>query len=455
MNIIANTATDQSVPDKGSAVLTKQPVPNRFVRDPFVLLVLLVLIVGFGSFIFWSTTAQLSEGVTASGSLNLETKRRTVQHLEGGIISKLQVKEGQSVQAGDLLIELEDIQSRARRDQVLSRVQTFSANLDRLHSQLNNESSIHFKRLENNDLEASQSIEIKHVQQQIFDDERAALAGQRSVLESRIQGIKNTMAGLSETLHGKRAELSNLQTELSLQKSALAQQMGNISRVNEVSRQVNSVKTDIQELRTQQQTKQSEIAEIRNEILQLQLSFRAELSKKVSETAISLSEAQDELLKIEDVLQRTQILAPQTGTIIDLQYQTIGGVIRAGEPILSIIPSSEKFIVEAKILPQNRDELQLGRQVNLRFGTLDPINPPEAIGTLQQIDADISFDDKQQAQYYKAEVILDAENIAKLSKFELVSGIPVEVFFDKGTTRTPISYFWEPIERMLRLGMRG
>ena len=163
----------------------------------------------------------------------------------------------------------------------------------------------------------------------------------------------------------------------------------------------------------------------------------------------------EEVTALEDRRLRSSVVVPVDGEVIDLAFAAVGGVVGPGERLFDIVPSDSTKDVEVRFLPGDRDDLRIGRAVNLRFGTLDPINPPQVGGVLERIAADATQDPQTGSYYYLATVSILPEAWTELEQHEITAGIPLEVFFDKGTSRTPLSYFIEPIAEMMRLGMRS
>lgn len=432
-----------------------RPKNLRYFWDPLVFSVILGVLVGFGGFMYWATTAQLAQGVTASGQLGLKDQRREMQHLEGGIISAIHIREGQLVTRGDVLIELRDASADARLGQVDAERAAKSARLDRLEAALIGAEVLRFPRLAQIPGTSFDPVVLMRAEGQVFRDQYADLDGQRSLVDAKLERLAAERTSNETRVQGKINELETLQEELEIQKQALAQQMGNISRLNAAKRSVAIAESEVDYLRDNALVIESSIKEAQQELAQIDLAFRAEVSGEITILRAELLALNAEREALIDRQARQQIIAPITGNVIDLAFQSTGGVIPPRETIFDIVPTDKTWRIDVRFLPQDRDNLVVNRPVNLRFGTLDPINPPEIVGILELIAADVTEDEQTGDVYYAAEVSISEEGLNEILEYELSPGIPVEVFMDSGVKRTPLSYFIEPVELMLRRGLRG
>lgn len=431
-----------------------RPQDLRYLADPVVAVCVALVLVGAGLFGIWAATAPLAQGVTAGGVLIVENRRLTVQHLEGGLIQQINIREGATVETGELAMVIVDANSAARFSQASAERLRFLAEIDRYQAHLANADTIAFRQLEG-EAGANQAMDMMALNIALFEDQRAAQSGEEALVMARINRLRAQAAALEVRRVGKRREIVTLQDEQSVQNAALNERLGNISRVNEVARLLAIAETDLANLDEEERVIEQSIAESQLELAQLNLAFRARMSEALAEASGELASVTDELTALADRQARNQVVIPVDGVIIDLAYTASGGVVGPGDPLFDVVPSQASYEVEVRFQPRDRDDLAEGRAVNLRFGTLDPINPPQITGTLDQIAPDASLDQQSGAFYYLASVSIDAAELAALDSFQISPGIPVEVFFDKGTPRTPLSYFIEPLAEMLRLGMRS
>lgn len=432
-----------------------RPLEPAYVTDPFVMVCAVLVFSVAMTFAYWSATAQLAQGVTAGGVMIVEDRRRSVQHLEGGIIQDLRISEGEKVKAGDLAMVISDANSAARLSQAQAQRLRHLAALDRYEAQMAQARDISFVQLRAEDPQGRDTRQLIRLNTAIFRDELAAQDGERDLIAARIERLNAEAGALDVLRRGKKREIATVREEQLVQNEALAQRIGNISRVNEIARTLAVLDTDLAHIDEEEHVIRQSIKEAELELLQIDLRFRADISAAWEETANALTAVTDELNALQDQQRRSRVIVPVNGVVIDLDFTSDEGVVAPGARLFDIVPSESTFQVEVRFQPKDRDDLAEDHPVNLRFGTLAPVNPPQIEGTLVTIAADATLDPATNHFYYLAKVDIAQSELEKLSAYKISSGIPVEVFFDKGTPRTPLSYFIEPIAEMLRLGMRS
>lgn len=432
-----------------------RPAELSYLRDKTVLTCLIAVFVGFAAFVIWAAVAPLKQGVTAQGTLIDKDRRRTIQHLEGGIIESIAVHEGQSVTQGDVLMIISDATGNARFSQAQEEVWALEARLDRLEDQLAGSNNVEFVRLDAQEMPPEKYASLTSNEVDLFNDERAYLRGEEDVIRSRIARLQSEQIALQMRKQGKDREIASLRSEFDVQTKALKERMGNISRVNEATRLLAVTETELANLRQDELVTASTISETQLELMQLSRKERARLSTERAEAQNELSSLREELRALTDRMSRRAVIAPIDGVVIDLKFLASGAVIGPGDPILDLVPSRKLFILDVRFAPSDRDDLIEGRTANIRFGTLNPINPPVTIGVLQRVAPDASYDVQTKTYYYTGEIAFPDGALDSLAAYQLSSGIPAEVFFAKNGHRTPMSYFFEPVLEMLRYGMRS
>lgn len=434
---------------------SKRPKEPNYLADRYVAFCAALVLVAGATFAAWSATAQLAQGVTAGGVLIAKDRRRSVQHLEGGIIQDLQIAEGQTVRAGDIAMIITDATSNARLSQARASRLGLMAQLDRLEAQIQNAPRIAFTRLQQEGVDDGTKHSLMELNNAIFRDQLAAQNGERNLVAARIERLRAEADAINVRRVGKQREIDAVQEEQTVQSEALAQRIGNISRFNEVARTLVVLETELASLDEDERVIGQSIKEAELELLQIDLRFRASISSEREKAANELTVVTDQLNALEDQQLRSTVVVPINGVVIDLDFTSNGGVVSPGARLFDIVPSEALFQIEARFQPQDRDDLQEGHEVNLRFGTLAPVNPPQITGLLSNIAADATLDQATNTFYYLATIDIPQTELDQLSQYIISSGIPVEVFFDKGVPRTPLSYFIEPIAEMMRLAMRS
>ncbi len=426
-----------------------------YTKDPLVLFCLAVVFFGFSYFLYWGSTAQLAQGVSANGIVVVEDHRRPVEHLEGGIVQSVKVRNGEWVKAGTIAITITDAVSDAQLRKVQTERLRLLADIDRLMALMDGRQELIFERVENAEEGTFITSALRELNVALFDDRRATHLGEMALVAARMSLLQAQIEAIDVRRLGKKREIDSLREESGIQAQAMERGLGNISRINELRRLLAISETELANLDEDEGVLERQIEEVKLEREQIALQFRSDLSSDLVSVAANLHEVEQELAALNDRELRRQVVVPVDGVVIDLAFTGPGAVIGAGERLFDIVPSDASLQIEARFQPADRDDLRNGRPVNLRFGTLNPINPPEVSGILASVDADATYDDQSGRYYYNAIISIPPAGLQSLSTFEITPGIPVEVFFAKDVVRTPLSYFVEPITEMVRLGMRS
>lgn len=423
------------------------PLFDRFIRRGA-----LIILIFFGGFLGWATVAPLDEGVVTSGQVAVDSRRKTVQHLEGGIIGRLHVREGDLVEAGAVLISLDTTQARSRRDQTRARLLNTIARLDRLHSERLDETEIAFSDAVS-DTSEPLIAEARAVQENFFDARMSQITGQISVLEQRIAQLGDQINGLDAQRSSAETQAELVQDEIErynqLSELQLIDVRNRLARERELAR----LTGEIGRINAEVARAQVAIGEAEIEILQVERSFKESVASDLIEAQELALSLRDELIALEDVLTRTEIIAPQSGQVLNLAFSTIGGVIPPGEPIMDIVPLGDALVVEAQVRPMDIDNVVTGLAVRARISAFTSNTMPEMNGVVITVGADALVDQASGLTFYPVRIGFDDSEFEKLEGQDVRPGMPVEVFI-QGGTRTPLDYFLKPITSVLRRALR-
>lgn len=402
---------------------------------------MLLFAVFFGGFGAWASMAPLSSAAHAVGRLVVETKRRTVQHFEIGIIDELLVGEGQRVEKGDVLVRIAPEQSALRTDAYAQSRVSARANEARLEAHLGGRETLEFPP----DLLARQDdpavAPILAAQQSLFATANRNLRERQAVLQQRISQFESQIGGLEQQVVSTNRQLAFSREELAGLQSLLAENLTQRSRVLAVQRQVAEIENRRdQTLATIDQAHEA-ISGAKIEIAQLESQSRETWAKELEENRSLLVELEASLRSAEDLLQRTEIRAPVSGRVMDLHFFTEGGVVRPGEPILDIVPEEDALVVEARINPVDIDVVHEGQESEVRLTSFKLRTTPTVPGRLTNISADVISDQFDRTIYYRATVELDP---TVASRFDLYPGMPVDVMI-KLRPRTFLDYILAPL----------
>ena len=427
----------------------KQELQKRLTQDVGMRVGILVLVIALGGFIAWAVFVPLTEGVVATGSVVVDTAHKTIQHLEGGIVDKLYVHEGSKVKQGDVLIELSDTQSRAELELLEGRYYSQLAEVDRLNAErlLREELSFSSDLLERQD--DPRIIDILMVQKDLFEVRRRQYHGQIDILRHRVDQLKERIRGLEASRGARQREQELIKKDLeslrNLRKQQLIEESLLIARQREYEQGVGELGNAAAEIAA---TKVA-IGETQQEIIQLEHDLRTEVSGRMTEVQQALFETRERIASVSDVLRRTRIEAPQDGKVIGLTAHTLGGVIPPGSPIMNIVPSEERLMVEGQVRPTDVDNVHSGQQARLRFSAFTFRTTPEVFGQVERVSPDAFQNEETGEAYYIARILVTDKELQKLGKEKLEPGMPVEIMFTGGES-TAMQYLSEPILGIIR-----
>jgi HlyD family secretion protein len=407
----------------------------------------------FGGFGAWAALAPLASAAIAPGTVTVDSHRKTVQHLEGGIIAELLVRNGDDVAAGQVLLRLEDVESRAAFDLLKGQHRALLAQEARLIAERDGESEPAFAP-ELLSLSADPAVaEILAGQRRILASRNQVLEGQTAVLHQRIRQYEAEIESLKAQIDSGEVQLRFIAEELSGVGELFEKGLEKKSRLLALKREaarLTGMQGDYQGRITQAE---QGIAEARMESLSLKEQRDAEVATELREVQVELAEVTDKLRAAQSRLQRTEILAPQAGVVVNLRYFTAGGVIEPASPILEIVPAGERLVVDARLDPMNIDEVRAGMAAEVRLVAFKQRITPTIAGRVQQVSADALVDEQTMRTYYVARVEISPADLDRLNSVELYPGMPVEVMIATGE-RTALDYLLAPVAQSFQRAFR-
>ena len=419
--------------------------------DRFVKLGLLFCLLFFGGFIAWALLAKLDEGVIAEGSITVESRTKTIQHLEGGIIDTVFVIEGQTVRAGDVLIRMDTTQAAAQKDQVATQLLTTWVRLDRLNAERLGAATIAFRPALRGD--NPQIVQIRDVQKNLFDARRRQAQGQSDILRQRIVQLEDQVDGLAAQRHSAEAQITLIQEEIDrysqleqLQATDVRQRLQRERELAQLKGQLGKIDADIARTRVS-------MGETQIEILQVERGFQENVADELTQAqdrALSLAE---QLYALEDILARTDIVAPAAGAVLNLKFATVGGVIPPGQPIMEIVPLGDQLEIQARVAANDVDNVDIGQSVRITIAGLNQRTTPELEGMVVSVAADAVADELTGQPFYPVRIAFHVDELDKLGEQSLRPGMIVQVFI-RGGQRTPMDYFVQPITDTLKRALR-
>jgi HlyD family secretion protein len=415
----------------------------------------LVIGLGLGGFGVWAAAAPLAGAAIAPGVVSPDGSRRTVQHLEGGIIRRILVEDGSVVQAGDPLIALEDVQARAGHEVLQARFHTLAAAQARLLAEQACADDI---RLPDWLIEATAddatALEAMVAQRQLFRTRAQGLADRRAILTQRIAQLREEIAGLEAQIVTDGRQIALITEEIAGLDSLYRKGLAPKTRLLALQRAQSDLEGDRAERRARIARAGQAIGETELQIIAQGTALLDEANEELSRVQAELAEVEQRLAASRDVLARTLIRAPSAGTVVELRFRTPGGVIRPGEPVLDIVPEDEELLVDARLSPLDIDIVAPGMPAQIILPAFKQRHLPRIEGRVRQLSADVIVDPHDGERYFEARIEVDAAQLAAIRPaIELSPGMPAEVYITTAE-RTMLDYLLQPVFDSLRRAFR-
>jgi HlyD family secretion protein/epimerase transport system membrane fusion protein len=411
------------------------------------------ILVAFGGFGTWAAYATLDSAAIAPGIVVVETERKSVQHLEGGLVKQILVRDGDRVVKDDVLIRLEDTHAKAMYDIVRSELDGALAEESRLVAERDGADDIAFPP----DLVArSRASKVRKAltgQRNLFTARRNALRGQVAILEKSIAQYREEIEGLRSQQAAREQQLTILADELQGLRKLLKQ--GNVPR-NEVlayERRIAELSGEKGRFMADVSRAEQGIAEARLRIGQLQKTSLEEVVAELRDIQERIFGLEERLVAAKDVLGRTEIRAPSSGVVMGMQAHTTGGVVAPAQEILQVVPVGDRLVVEARVDPIDIDDVAIGQEATVWLTAFKMRSTPIIVGTLINLSADRLVDEHSGAPYYLARIEVSKEELASLGNLELQPGMPVEALIRTGA-RTALGYMLSPLTENIDLAFR-
>lgn len=403
---------------------------------------LFVLVFGLGG---WSAFASISGAVVASGRVKVETNQQVVQHADGGIVAELLVTEGDTVEAGDLLIRLDDRLLRAELAILEGQLYEILARIGRLEAEQDGAAEIAFDA---ELLEASarrpEVAALAAGQQRLFETRADLMRRQVEQLRERQTQIGDEIEGTAAQMTALEQQLGFIGHELRDQRDLLAKGLTQTTRVLSLERENARLTGEFGALLSQTAQARGRITEIDIQIITLEDQRREEAIRELRDLRSREAELKEQRLSRIEVLSRLDIRAPRSGVILNQTVFTPRAVIRPAEPVLYIIPNEAALVVEVRFEPNQIDNVFVGQPARLRFSAFNQRTTPEIPGHIRRVSPDATVDQQTGMSYYTAEITIDDEGAAMLEGLTLQAGMPVEAFITTGE-RSPMSYLIQPM----------
>jgi HlyD family secretion protein len=392
----------------------------------------------------WAATMHIAGALIAPGTIVVDSNVKKVQHPTGGVVGELRVHDGDRIEAGALLVRLDDTVARANFAIVTKGLTELEARKARLSAERDRAEAVKFpddllQRRDDPDVAQVLAAESK-----LFELRRSARAGQKAQLRERIEQLGKEINGFSSQQVSKEKEVTLIERELTGVRDLFQKNLVPITRVTALERDATRLDGERGQLVASIAQAKGKVAELNLQIIQVDEDVSSEVAKEMRETDGKIGEFVERKVAAADQLKRTDIRAPQSGTVFQSTVHTVGGVIPAGEQIMLIVPDAEKLAVEARVNPQDVDKVQVSQPAVLRFSAFDTRTTPEILGKVTRVSADTTTDQRTGLSYYTIRIALERDQTARLGNVKLVPGMPVDAFVQTGE-RTVMSYLMKPL----------
>lgn len=402
---------------------------------------LLCLVGGLGG---WAATAELAGAVISQGTVVVDSNVKKVQHATGGIVGEIFVRDGDRVASGDLLLRLDDTITRANLGIITSQLDELEVRKARLVTERDGDTEVALPTTISARMAEAAVLELVAGERLLFESRRTGREGQKAQLKERMAQLQREIEGLDAQQTAKTREISLIEKELvgliELQGKSLVPSI----RVMSLQRDEARLQGERAQHIAAVAQARGRIAEISLQVIQLDQDLRTEVTKELREVQAKMAELSERRIAAQDQLRRIDVRSPQAGVVHQMGVHTIGGVISPSEPIMLIVPEGEALVIEARVAPQDIDQVSPGQVSIVRFSAFNQRTTPELTGAVQRVAADLIREPQLNQGYFVTRIQLSSSELSRLGTLKLVPGMPAEVHI-RTSERTPLSYLLKPL----------
>jgi len=401
----------------------------------------LALVGGLG---LWAATSSLSGAVVAAGHLVVDSNVKAVQHPQGGVVGALNVHNGSMVSAGEVLVRLDDTVAKANLAIVDNGLDELVARRARLMAERDGADAIAYPAELTARASTPEIAQLIEGENKLFALRRQARDGQVSQLRERIAQFRQEISGIEAQQNSKKQEVALIKVELAGMEELWKKKLVPISRLADRQRAQAQLDGEDGQLTASAAQTRGRISETELAIIQIDQDMRSQVAGELREIDAKAGELRERQVAAEQSLKQIDIRAPQAGRVHQLAIHTVGGVVTPGEAIMQIVPTADALVVEARVAPQDIDQVRIGQPATLRLSAFNQQTTPEVEGTVDRVSPDMIEDQRAGLSYYGVRITLSAKSLEQAGSPDLKPGMPAEVFL-KTTDRTVLSYLFKPL----------
>ncbi|UJS24337.1 HlyD family type I secretion periplasmic adaptor subunit [Thiothrix winogradskyi] len=416
----------------------------------YQLMGLTVLIGVLGVFMIWAAFAPLNSAVVASGRIVVDVKKQVVQHREGGVIQQILVDDGDLVHKGQTLMVLSAAEAQADQGTLYDQLLGYVGLEARLNAELEGIKLSFPAEITANTSNPERAAEIIKDETQQFKVRQSASVSEQTILKQRLAQTREQIQGVNQQIVAEKALEASYAKEAKELRSLFEKQLISNLQLNETDRKRLATSARVAELSSKATELKVQASQVEEQLLLQQNEQNKAIAAQLSDTRLRLTDVRNRLGAAEDRLQRTEVVAPESGTVVNMNYHTVGGVVQQGSPILEIVPRIDSFQIEANVGPSDIDQVQAGQAVDIRFpafasSSFLKVTP----GEVKLVSADTVQDEQTGEMAYKARIAITPEGVVQLEKngLQLMQGMPAEASIKTGE-RTFLDYLLKPISNM-------
>ena len=427
--------------------------PPRTRTRPYIIAGLLVVLASFGGVGTWATFTPIEGAVIAPGVVTVHSNHKTVQHLEGGMVNELLVRDGDFVERGQILLRLDPTRAQASLAIVQSQLDVLRAQETRLLAERDGRDAMRFPAELLARAQDANVAELLRGEQQLFEARGLSLEGEIGIRIQRIAQLEDEIEGLGEQTRSVDRRVEMVEEELSGQRVLFDKGYASRVRINELERHAEALRGQIGAHITSVARAENGIGEANLQVIQLRKQFRERVVQELHEVQAQSFDVSERLGAVRDRLTRLEIRAPQSGIVVGMGVHTLGGVVGPGQSILDIVPDADELVIEARVRPQDIDKIRIGQTTIVRLSAFDRRTTPELVGSVIAVSADRMTDDKTGLPFFQLRSRIDDTELAKLGELRLMPGMPAETYVQTGA-RTVLSYLVKPLSDSLANAFR-
>jgi HlyD family secretion protein len=396
----------------------------------------------------WLVFMPLAGAVAVPGNLVVQSNVKAIQHPTGGVVAEIKVHNGMRVAAGDLLVRLDATQTQANLQMVSKQLDELRARIARLVAERD---GLDRPRIPSELKARSSEDAVRSLlasEDSLFKARLNARTSQRDLLQGRVAQLSEEISGLEAQVASKAKQLELIAGEMTGVQDLYDKRLVPLTRLTTLQRETARIEGERGQLTSAIAETKSKIGEAQLQIVRLDQDFRTDVVKELGETQGKEAELVERGVAARDQLDRIEIRAPTSGVVNQLSVHTIGGVIRAGDTIMEVVPDTDDLQIEARLQPNDIDQVRTGQKAFVRYSAFNQRLTPQLIGAVSYVSADTSHDQQTNAPYFTVRIALSEDELRRLGGLQLVPGMPAEVFMQTGS-RTMMSYLLKPITDQL------